>query len=128
MANACVERLDDTFGAILVEEAEADAQADDAQDDDGVRPLSDHERSDRRRGEQNQQWVSQLPPEDRDRRCTVAADGIRPVIAEPSTSLACGETGVRASKPDDYVGGIGASSVDEPSTIAFCRLDYHVAN
>jgi hypothetical protein len=32
------------------------------------------------------------------------------------------------SKPDDYVGGIGASSVDEPGTIAFGSLDHHVAN
>ena len=43
VADAGVQRLDDTLGAILVEEAEADAQGDDGQDDDRVRALADHE-------------------------------------------------------------------------------------
>ena len=71
-----VKRLDRPLGAELVHKAEPDAQADDRQDDSGIRRLANRSRDNRRRDEQNQQEAAELPCQHAPEADTVAAQDI----------------------------------------------------
>jgi hypothetical protein len=91
MPDARVQRLDHALGAVLVDEPEADAQGDDRQDDDGVGALAYSQRRERGSPKQDEQWIPELPPKDRQRVDVVTANGVGPERTEPARGLGGGQ-------------------------------------
>ena len=113
MADTGVQRLDDTLRSVFVEESEADAEADDGQDDDRVRPLPNDQRCDRGRREQDQQRVAELAPKYRQWSRAMAPNGVGSIAAEPDGRLLRGEAGVGAFEPRDNLCGVQSGGFDE---------------
>ena len=82
-----VKRLDRPLGAELVHKAEPYAQADDRQDDSGIRRLAHRSRDSRRRDEQNQQEAAELPCQHAPEADTVAAQDIGAELGQRASRL-----------------------------------------
>lgn len=91
VAEPGMQRLDRTLGAVLVEEAEADAEAADQEDDQGVRSLPHEGRGERGGEEKEQERVAQLPAENGERAGAMAAQRVRADRAQPPPRLLRGK-------------------------------------
>ena len=82
-----VQRLDRALRAVLVEEAEPDAEPADQEDDERVGALADEGGGDRRREQQEEQRVAELPAQDGERARPVAAQRVRADLSQPPAGL-----------------------------------------
>ena len=106
VAQLGVQRLDRQLGAVLVEEPEPDAQADDQQDDQRAGALTDDERGQRRGHEQDQQRIAQLAHQHRERPRAVAAQRVWPDSRQPYPGLVPREAAHGAIETgEDIIGG-----------------------
>ena len=93
VAELGVQRLDRPLGAVLVEEAQPDAQADDRQDDRSVGAFADEERGQCRGDQEDQQRIAQLAHQHRERPGAVASQRVRPCFLQAAVRLLAGEPG-----------------------------------
>src|SRR6266702_2195585 len=101
-----MQRLDRTLGAVLIEEAEPDAQAADQKNDQRVEALAYKERGQRRSEQQHEQRVAQLAGEHGERPRAVAAQRIRAHYPQPPLCLRSRESlGARIQASEDSLRG-----------------------
>ena len=93
VAELGVKRLDRALRAVLVEEAQPDAEADDRQDDRCVGALADEERGQGRSDQEDQQRIAQLTHEHRQRPGAVASQRVRPHLLQAAVRVLAGEPG-----------------------------------
>ncbi len=93
VAQLGVQRLDRQLGAVLVEEPQPDAEADDQQDDQRAGALTDGKRGQRRGHEQDQQRIAQLTRQHRERPRAMAAQRVGPNLGQPRRRLVARKAG-----------------------------------
>ena len=113
-ADLRVERLDGLLGAVLVDEAEHDADAEDGDDDARLSGVPDDGGDDRGPQQERQQEAAQLPAEHAPDADAVAAQGVGTDRLQPSSRLLAGQAvGARSQSLEDLIrrqrGSLGES-------------------
>ena len=101
-ADLRVERLDRLLGAVLVDEAEPDAQGDDRQDDPGRRRLADRRRDHRRRYEEHEQEAAELASKHAPGAGPVTAQDVRAELVQPPPRLLACEPSLAAAETTEH--------------------------
>src|SRR6266536_3268523 len=90
-ADLRVQRLDGLLGAVLIDEAEPDAEADDRQDDPGLCRLANRGRDDCGRKQEHEQEAAELPRQHAPEAGAMAAQDVRANLLEAPSRLLAGE-------------------------------------
>ena len=119
-----MQRLDRPLGAVLIEEAEPDAQAADQKDDQRVEALADKERGQRGSEQQHEQRVAQLAGEHRERPRAVTAKRVRSCEPQPPLCLRTRESlGAGIQACEHLLGGSrGGRGEAEREPVRRCNL------